>query len=342
MSSVKKVLIIKLGAIGDVVHTTVISSAIKQLYPEVEVHFLTVPSMVPLLENHPHIDKVIEWNPKYRKSFKYLLEVASQGRKEKYDVIFNMTRALRNIVLSSLMFPKQVVGKQNFGKSWVEEYFLTAKAIIKDLRLPERLYLSVNHDSRQKIDEFLSSYNAPYYLLFPAGSSDKHRQGRIWGMDSWKELTSALKSLGGTVFVSGSSEEFEEHLVIDNALVVSGQHSLMETLALMERADYVISGDSGPAHLASALGTATIALCGSTSPDKIKPFGKNGFAIPSPNECRFCWAKKCKFLDDSGEKISPCMKAITPNMVVEKIKEIALTLDKQHIISDNDNSYHLV
>ena len=311
----KKFLIIKLGAIGDVVHTTVIATAIKQKYPNSEVHFLTVPSMKSLLENHPHIDKVLEWNPAYRKSFKYLLKVAFQGRKEHYDVVFNMTRALRNIALSYLMCPRRVIGKQNFGKAWVEEYFLTAKAMMEELELPERLYLSVNDAAREKASNFLNSYPSPHYLFFPGGATDKSRQGRIWGLDAWKELATKLSIKGGTVFVSGSSVEAEYHSCLDNAVVLSGQYSLTASLALMQQVDYVISGDSGPAHLSAAVGTKTIALCGSTSPDKIKPFGANGYAISSPNTCRFCWKKRCKFLKSSNEIITPCMKAITPESI---------------------------
>ncbi len=324
-----KVLIIKLGAIGDVVHTTVIATAIKQCFKDAEVHFLTVPSMVPLLKEHPHIDKVLEWNPAFRKSFKYLLEVAAIGRKEKYDAVFNMTRALRNILLSYLMFPKKVIGKRNYGKSWVEEYFLTAKSLFPELQLPSRLYLSVSEDAKFNVEELLAGYPSPYFLLFPTGGSDRTRQGRIWGLESWNILAKELlQNYGGTIFVSGSAGEAEYHSSLDDVVVLSGKCSLMETLALMSKSEFVISGDSGPAHMASALGVKTIALCGSTSPDKIKPYGDNGFEVSSPNDCRFCWQKKCKYLKNSTDKITPCMSAITPSMVISKIKNIEEALDK--------------
>ena len=329
MTNKKKILIIKLGAIGDVIHSTVIATSIKQIYPNWEIHFLTSTSIAPMLNDHPHIDKIIEWDNTKRKSFKYLFKIITQLFKEHYEVIFNPTRATRNYLLSYLAFPKKVINKKKHPEvSWVEEYFASAKNIFKDLTLPNRLYLGHNKIAEEKIKKDIKPLSRPIVVLSPGGEADLNREGRTWSLDSWQKLIDILNQNKINVIISGSKKERDYHLNLKQATILSGNYNLAETTALLANADLVIAGDTGPAHIAAATGTNTISLLGSTSPDKIKPFGENGYFVASPNQCRFCWSKKCKFTEFSN-KTTPCMQAITPEIVINKIKELSLLpLDK--------------
>ena len=69
----KKVLIIKLGAIGDVIHSTMLAQSIKKAEPNCIVHFMTTDFIVPLLENNPDIDKVISFRGKSANNYLYLI-----------------------------------------------------------------------------------------------------------------------------------------------------------------------------------------------------------------------------------------------------------------------------
>ena len=119
----KKILIIKLGAMGDVIHSIIIATAIKKAHPNWQIDFLTSCSNAKIIEKHPHIDNVIEWDDSKRKSYKYLFQTAFELLKKRYDIIFNLTNAFRNNLLATLAFPKKIVGKKSFSTSWVEEYF---------------------------------------------------------------------------------------------------------------------------------------------------------------------------------------------------------------------------
>ena len=72
----KKILIIKLGAMGDVIHSTIIATAIKQAHPDWQVDYLTSEIFAKIIQNHPHLDNVIEWDASKRKSSRYLLQTA--------------------------------------------------------------------------------------------------------------------------------------------------------------------------------------------------------------------------------------------------------------------------
>jgi len=318
----KKILIIKFGAIGDIVHSSVIATSIKRSYPDCEVHFLTTQHFKNFVSLLTHVDKVQVWDTTLKKSKKYFFKRVYELSKERYDIVFNLTRSLRHYLISYLMFPKRVANKMKVkGVSWVEEYFLNAKRFFKDVKLPERLYMNADRDSVLKVQDDMKQYPRPFVVISPGGEGDNNRQGRTWGLNNWNALIELLKPFGGTVFVIGASSEKEKHSSLSGAEIFSGKYSLSESSAMLSEADLVISGDSGPAHISAAYGVKTLVLLGSTSVDKIKPFGYNGWAVSSPNQCNSCWKKKCKFFDKGHSGVTPCMDAISPDLVIQTIKE---------------------
>lgn len=319
----KRVLIVRLGAIGDVVHTTIIADAIKAKHPNWIIDFLTTEFFSELLENHPSIDNIIFWEEKNKK-IKGLLKFAKKLFKYHYDYFFSPTLSLRAILLSILIFPKNIRFKKKYNGLWVENYFRIAKSVIKDIELPKTLSLGLSDSAIEKIDNEISKYPKPLFVVAPGRVIDNGRQGRLWNIEKWKELTQLiLKKYGGTIFVIGSPIERELHnsLSNDNVIVKTGEYSIAESKALFAKSDLVISGDSGPVHIASAFNVKTLSLLGSTDPKNIKPYGENGHYVSADYDCLYCWKKKCPYLKE-GEKYTPCMEKLTAEKVFEKIKEI--------------------
>ncbi len=318
----KKILIIKLGAIGDSIFATIIATAIKEAHPHWQVDYLTHETLIPLLENCPHIDNFIPWKQNIKKNIQ-IFDLASKFRREHYNYIFNLSVNIRNIILSLISLPDMVVAKKEFNKSWVENFYLTAKSVIPDLNLPSRLYLNTAPDAVKKIHNITDNYPRPFFVLLPGGSSDYTRQGRLWNIDKWSKLSNILiQKFGGTVFLCGNTKEAEYHNKIkgNNIIILTGKYTLSETSTFLSFVDLVIAGDTGPLHIASAHNVKTLAILGSTSPDKIKPYGLNGYFIEPKTKCRYCWKKKCKYLKP-GKKYAPCIESITPNDVIDKIKK---------------------
>ena len=316
----KKVLIIKFHAIGDVVHSTVIPYVIKQKHPECEIHFLTSAGNAVLLSNCPYIDKTLEYKNDKIKTLKQLF-------KERYDTIISLNYTLTNYLLTFLSFPKQIFFRSYKGTSWVENYFYTAKKVFKDVELPDRLHFeSKNSKTKSYIADKINTYPRPYTIINPGKLKDNPRQGRTWNINNWKTLAkNILNQYGGTVFVTGNKKEQEYHnkLNDNNIVVLSGLFSLEESCSVLSMADLVISGDSGPIHIASAFNVKTLAILGSTSPEKIKPYGKNGYFIGPKNNCKYCWKKKCPYIRSDNE-YAPCMESITPQIVMDKISSCNL------------------
>ena len=320
----KKILIIKLGAMGDVIHSTIIATAIKQKHPDWQVDFLSTSYYADIIKTHPHIDNVIYFDATKRKSYTYLFKMALDLFKTRYDIIFNLTRAMRNNLLARLAFPKKYKGKMCFETSWVEEYFLTAKSVIRDIELPKRLYINLPDIDFDRVDNIINDCPKPYIIISPGGATDVSRQGRIWSLEKWKELINKIQEdFSGTIFVCGSFKEKEKHAALKTgkAKVITGEINTAEMSLLISKSDLMISGDTGPVHVASAYNIKTLVLLGSTSTDKIKPFGDNGYYISSNHDCLYCWKKKCPHLKE-GEIYTPCMEAISVDSVLKKVKEI--------------------
>lgn len=321
----KKILVIRLGAIGDVIHTTIIASAIKMKHPDYTVHYLTSVQIRPLIENHPHIDKVYEWDRKKKDSQSHLFEVGMKLMKERYDIVYNLTYSIRNIILGLFTLCPRVIYRKYSNKSWVDDFFLTCKHGIKDVEEPERLYLGTDSNALEKVQNDIKDMPRPYIVLTPGGATNNNRQGRAWDLKNWKKLAEAmLNKYGGTIFLTGSKGERKSHEqlqeISEHIKIFSGTYLLNESSALFSLADIVISGDTGPVHIASAHNVKTLSLLGSTSPDKIKPYGANGHYISADNGCKYCWKKKCKLLKE-GMQYTPCMNNITPEMVMKKIEQ---------------------
>lgn len=321
-SQIKKILIIRLGAIGDVVHSTVLADSIKNNYPESEIHFVTSSGIVPLLQSHKNLNKVWAFDLSRKDDFFYLFAFGLALRQEKFDLVVNLTNAFRNQFLVFLSGAKKTAIRANFGLNAVETFHNSVKEYFPDLNLPSKLCLDFSQELKSKVKEKIKDFKRPLIAINAGGANDSERQGRIWPIESWIELGNELaQKYDASIFIVGSKAEKDYHKrlsVIKNSTLFSGELPLDENAVLLSECDLVISGDSGPVHIASAVGVSVISLLGSVN---CHPYGENTFALSAVNSvCKFCQQKKCKKLTQ-GEIYTPCMCAIKPLDVIELIEE---------------------
>ena len=323
-NSSKKVLILRLGAIGDVVHSTIIAQAIKSTYPQHEVHFITASYICPLIENSTYIDKVVPFDMKEKDNIFYLIKKGIELRKEKYDFIINLTNSTRNFFMIYIAAPKKLIKRNAKRVHAADAFYNTACDAFGKLIKPETIDIGVDKEIQNKLKKELSSLNHPIVIISPGGDNDSQRQGRIWADDYWTQLGNTIvEKYNATILVIGSKTEAQHHSrfsEIKNSHIYSGKMSLKETAALISLCDLFISGDSGPLHLADAVGAKTIALMGSTHPRSSSAYSKNGIFIEPAIACRYCGKRKCKLLND-GEKFTPCMLSIKPEKVIDVIQK---------------------
>ena len=314
-----KILIIKLGAIGDVVHSTVIAQAIKEKYPDYEIHFLTMDFIAPLISNNRFLSKVFSYDSDA--NWYKILKLGLSLHKEKYDIIFNLTNSLKQIVLA-VMASGKIYKRSKKRIHAVDSFYNTALTAFPELKKPAALDLGVNKNIKERLMKNFAAENHPIIIFSPGGDSDNSRQGRTWSDEYWIELGNMfVQEYNAKIIIIGSKNEQTTHQkfsVIKNSSVLSGRLSLEETAALLSYADLIISGDSGPLHIADAVGAKTVAIMGSTSPSASCPYSVNGCYIEPQISCKYCGLKKCNI--QQGENAKPCMLSIKPDMVMNFVK----------------------
>ncbi len=182
-----RILIIRLGAIGDVVHSTIIVDMIKKKFDGSTVDFLTSASIAPLLSCKKTIDNVFAFDIAKKNDLFYLLKCAIDLRKNGYDVVFPLTNSLRTLFLTYFISPQKVIKRYN-KKSGVEGFYRTGLLLSPDLERVDRLNLDISAEEKDKVAKYVENNGNPVVVFAPCGMNDAKRPGRIWRDTNWLKL----------------------------------------------------------------------------------------------------------------------------------------------------------
>lgn len=317
---IKKILILRFGAIGDVIHSTALFRSLKNFDPDLSIHYLTFKTPSLLIENDPDLDKV--WVLE-NKSYKTLIKISKELKKEKFDVFINLQPSIRTKFLSFITQAKfNLTYKKTFKLHAVENFWHTAKPLFKDIVLPDELKLHLPEQAKEKI----SSLDENKILIgFNIGTSPS-RQGRKWPIKYWKKLAKEiLDNYDCEIILTGSKEDSEEaKKFLDISPKIKsfcGKLNIVESAALLSKCNLAISSDTGPLHIATAVGTPVIGLYGAAPISRTGPYGKSNIAVKSDRDCVPCNKRLCKFTK-KGELYSPCLLDIKPDTIYKNIKSI--------------------
>jgi len=322
--NIKKILIIRFGAIGDLLHSSEIFRSIKRKHPDIEIHYLTTKMPSQIIEHDCDIDKIILLESK---KYKYLFELSKKLKKERYDLIINLQNSNRAKFLAFLIFAKKTVTyKKTFKLHAVENFWQTAHKVFKDIELRHELELKIPQETIDKIKTYIPVDKKIVTInIFTSPT----RQGRKWRKEYFKEL--ALKLIDKyncSVVFSGAPDEAEElkdfENLSPNIIILAGKLSLMESCALYSISDVMISSDTGPLHLATGCEKPVcIGLFGAAPISRTGVWGEKHYAISADLPCIACNRRKCKI---KKGQYNPCMDAIKPETIFELIEKENLLL----------------
>ncbi len=322
MENYNKILIIRTGAIGDVVHTSCMFRSIKKAYPDLKIHYLTSPLIMPVIKEDKSLEKVYTINPKFSLFSSYIKEIADLLKRENYDLVINLQPSFKLKMLVFLAgIKKQVLYKKDFKLHAVSNFFKTGQQVFPKAEEEKELKLFLPQESLNMAKERLKNYARPLIVLNAGGVFSK-RQGRTYPVDKWIELGNKLQQkMNGTIVLTGAGEDkqFLSPLNnIKNSVNFIGELSLIDSCAVISLADYMISGDSGPLHIATALGVKCAGLYGSM-PAKRTGCYCSGINIVSKMDCVPCNRRKCRYLKDKKHIYAPCMEQIMPDDIIQAI-----------------------
>ncbi|MDE6139263.1 MAG: glycosyltransferase family 9 protein, partial [Candidatus Gastranaerophilales bacterium] len=263
---------------------------------------------------------------KFKPFSKYTVEYAKRLKAEKFDVAINLQPSFKARLLVELAKIKTHFNYRKKSKLHaVENYWETAKKAFPDIKKYSDLKMYLNPEISAKMKKELDQYKRPLIVL-NAGHVFAKRQGRTYPIEKWIELGNKLqKKYDGTILITGVEED-EEILKpleqIKNTVSYVSKLTLEENSALIQNSDLLISGDSGPLHIASALGIKAIGLFGSMPIKRTGPCGDNCSVVLSPMECSPCNHIKCKYLKGSDELYSPCMRMIEADNILVQVDSL--------------------
>ena len=325
------------GWVGDMVLLTPALRALKHAYPESNLALLLRPLVTDLMETHPYVDTCIV-DTKTGSRLKALTNLVRRIRADAFDiaVVLHPT-SFRNALIPFLARVPIRVGtniagrgallttsvKDNTGVHEVHRY-LRVLRLLNIADAPDALAFWHTDADRQIIQD----------RLHAAGVSSSDRLvainlGTTWRTKQWditnfakviQQIVGRIPNIKVVLTGSPTEQEFVAALPTSLSLInFVGKTSILQLGALLERCEVCLTCDSGPMHIAAAVGTPTVALFGPTDPVRHKPCGAGHTIIEEPVECRPCYKRTCHRRD------APylCMTEIDPTEVV-KMLEIKL------------------
>jgi len=280
-----KIAIVKLSALGDIVHAMVVLQFIKKYNPAIEIDWIVEESFKGLLEFNPHLNKVHVVNIKKIKKKKslYLLYKELRGLRNfgPYDIVLDMQGLVKSAIISRCLPSKQILGFDKFSireklasvfynktfnfsynKNVVERNFKLIKfALDLPLKFEEIGYkLPFLYSHKKKLSPCLSKTKKNIVLIPGASFATK-----CYPVENFAELTNLLNA--NYIVIWGSVEEnLLAHKIKNLApnVNVCEQLSIDSLILLISQVDLVVGPDTGPTHMAWALNTPSITLFGPT------------------------------------------------------------------------------
>ena len=312
--TLKKILIVKLGALGDVINTLPAVIQLKTRF-QAEIHWLVAPLSHPLVAGHPAVDHTILFD---RHKPGGLQEPLRELRRTRYDLAIDFQRTLKSGLFCmaarahrrlgfdrrrckelTWLLPFTRIPAHDPGKHMLEQYldfcrYLGISPAPPVWHLPSRPFTRI--------------LLPRMYAVLNIGAT---KRPNLWAPEYFARLARRIANeTPMTPVLTGGPEDKERSLAIAAAgphglINLTGSTTLLELSDILERAQVVVSCDTGPMHLAVAKGTRTIALFGPSTPRRTGPF--QGEVITAAMDCAPCNRRHC----DAPR----CMDTILPDQV---------------------------
>ena len=341
-----EILIVKLSAIGDVVHTLAFLDVLHQNFPKAKIDWLVEEGAAGVIEGHPAIRRVIiskrkSWqrnlgeDRRLGQVFREVLSFRNDLRQHRYDWVIDLQGLLKSGVLvwfsrgdrkvgmsgareGAWLFLKEPSVRVNYEQHAIDRYLEVAGHLDCewdrwDGRIP------VSETNGRSVDQMLSDDGFDGGNLVAINPMARW-ETKLWEPELFATLADRiLQDFSGRIVFTGSKDD---RPIIDNIasnmkhrpLNFAGRTRLKELASLYDRCRLLVTTDTGPMHMAAAMGCPVVALFGPTSPLRTGPYGSKHRVMTSGAACGPCFKKTCHEWS--------CMRDITVERVHDAVKQV--------------------
>lgn len=330
MSDYRHILLIKPSSLGDIVHAMPTCAAIRLAYPKARLTWLVKREWAGLVERIDGVDRVWSVEP----TLAGWLSQVSPLRAEHFDLVVDLQGLFRSAAIGWLSGSPLLVGLANGreGSPWfysrrvpvpqaemhaVDRCLLMAKAVgAAESGAPEFRFRipQADHD---EVDRLLSRSGVTPGTSWVAMNVSARWPTKRWPAASFAEVADRLQQEGfGVVVMIGSSAERADVAAVSGRMKTSAIDLTGATIvgllpALLSRASLLITNDSGPMHIAAAVGTPVVALFGPTSEVRTGPYGIGHSVLTGNVSCRPCFSRTCH-----NPLQMECLRIVSPEQVL--------------------------
>lgn len=351
LDGARRILLVKPSALGDVVHALPVIATLKRRYPEIPLDWLVEEEAAPLLEGHPAVASFVvsgrrRWLRQLRRpadvpaTLREVGALVRELRARHYDAILDLQGLLKSAMYVVAAGAPVRIGLADGreGARWVlthrvpvpphpvhavERYLALATAVdahetVRDFTIP------LGSDDLEAARGLLADLPRPHVVLHPAA-----RWGtKLWDIERWRAVAASLTEEGAGVVLTGGPADTAMVTGICEGLRVAprslvGRVSLKHLAAVLRSADLMITVDSGPMHVAAALGTPVLALFGPTDPARTGPLGY-GRVLRQPLPCSPCLQRRCQIAETRR-----CMRDLDVKDVLAAARELLATAARE-------------
>ena len=333
-----RILIVRTSALGDVVHALPVLTALRRHLPEARIGWVVEEGMAPLLAGHPDLDELLvvglrRWRRLSVQGLRELRGFFSALDRFAPEVVLDLMGNHKAGVISALTLADRRIGaarrhrREPSSAVWISQPVVPrgTHAVDRMLSLLDALGVPAEpadfggeklfREEPEAVRELLADRAAPFVLLHAGAGWANKRYPADW----WGRAARLLQDRTGlTTLVAAARGEEELAAAVEAASSGAARTvpapDLPTLAALIRRSRLFLGGDSGPTHLAHALGTPVLMLMGPTDPERSGPYAAPRHVLYKRLPCSFC----CQRLAET----KACLLEISPRQVAEKAEEL--------------------
>ena len=331
-----KILICKPSSLGDVVQAMVVLRHLKASFPKSKIYWWIASGLSPLLKDDSDLDGIFLFDREAVKRFKGVwgyVTLVRQIRRMHFDLILDLQALVRSAFFAWLCGGNKVVGLDD-RREWAPLFYNQAVQrptpdahavdwyleVLRKIKIPIASKIDWIPENREVMMKLKSRFSSIFLserkrvILQP----NTRWASKEWPVEHFIAMAKHILELRKDVVFSilGSNadcqtgEQISRALGSDRVDNLCGELSLPEMVEWIRCSDFMVTNDTGPMHVAAALGKPMAALFGATNPYRTGPYAQMGNVITAKRKCSPCLKKSCPF-----GKVPPCMEEIRPEIV---------------------------